>query len=1084
MRTKFSGILTLLLAFVVQVTLAQGETISGTVTDNSGLPLPGVNVVVKNTTNGTQTDFDGNYTITANRGAVISFSYVGFSTREVVVGDNNNISVQLLEDAAVLDEVIVTAQGIAREKRSLGYSISTIKEEDLEDRPEGDLGRLLRGKAAGINITASNGISGSATNIIIRGLNSITGNNQPLFVVNGVPFDGGTNDQGVAFFDGQNESSRFLDLDPNSIESVNVLKGLSASVLYGERGRNGVILITTKNAGTAGVSKKKTEISVSQSTFISEAILPEYQDEYGGGFHQNFGFFFSNHGASFREGTLSNATLELNPRFIRRDENGIVLLDNPLSRLNDQTLTIGFEDIANSEYPYVPYDSVDEFFRTGFVSNTSVNVRGSGEKVSYNVNYGNLEDKGFTPGNTLRRNTFGVGGNAILSNKFSVNAAINFSRTDYKTPPVAASAGSGTIGDGASVFGDVLYTPRSVDLFGLPFQASDGRSVYYRSGNDIQNPRWTAVNAKATQQTDRMFSNFTFNYQLNDWMTATYRLGLDTYTELNTYGQNKGGVDGDVTGIYRTTSVRNTTWDHSLIFNAKKDLTTDLSLEVVAGLTSRRDAFERDGVESTGQVVFGVLEHYNFLNASTINSFTQRKIPIAFRREVNTLGAYLDASFNYKSFLYLNGAIRQDWTSTLESDNLSIVYPGGSISFIPTEAFEGMSSDGGLNYLKLRFGYGQSAGFPPPYSTRPALVLTARAFVDAGGNPVSSNNIDRRLENPNLKPELISEFEAGIDSRFLNNRLGLNVSIFKRITKDLITDRNFPTSAGFEVQRVNAGELENEGIEVDFNIDAFKNRDGFSWTINGNFYADEPIVTQLDNERIALTSTIANRPANWAVEGLPLGVLLGTKVVRTNGQFTVDSNGDYVTGPSSTEVLGDPNPDWTGAVTNTFGYKGFSFSMDWQYRNGGDVYSQTSAALVGRGVVDADNPLDREQTYILPGVQADGSPNTVQLSTTRIYFNNLGFGANEHSIYDGTTLRLSEVSLGYNFSEKMLKSTPFGALSIKLSGSNLWYKAFNFPDDVKFDTNSLSTGAGNGQGIDFFTGPSARRYGFTVSATF
>ncbi len=1084
MKTKFSGILTLILVFVVQLSFAQEKTISGNVSDNSGLPLPGVNIVVKGTATGTQTDFDGNYTINTNRGAVLTYSYVGFSTKEVVVGDSDSIDVQLSEDAAQLEEVIVTAQGIRREKKSLGYAVSTIQDEELEDRSEGDLGRLLRGKAAGINITASNGISGSATNIIIRGLNSLTGDNQPLFVVNGVPFDGGNNNQDVAFFDAQNESSRFLDLDPNSIESVNVLKGLSASVLYGERGRNGVILITTKNAGAAGISKRKTEISVSQSAFVSNAILPNYQDEYGGGFHQNFGFFFSNHGASFTEGTLSNATLELNPRFIRRDSNGVVLLDNPLSRLNDQSLVTGFEDIANSEYPYVPYDSVDEFFRTGFVSTTSVNVRGSGEKVSYNVNYGNLEDKGFTPGNTLRRNTFGVGGNAKLSNKFSVNAAINFSRTDYKTPPVAASLGSGTIGQGGSVFGDVLYTPRSVDLFGLPFQAADGRSVYYRSGNDIQNPRWTVANAKATQQTDRMFSNFTFNYEINDWISATYRLGLDTYTELNTNGQNRGGVDGNVLGFFRTTAVRNTTWDHSLIFNARKDITEELGVELIGGLTSRRDAFEREGVESTDQVVFGVLEHYNFRNSGTVNTFTQRQLPLGFQSEVNTLGAYLDASFNYKSFLYINGAIRQDWTSTLESNNLSILYPGGSISFIPTDAFDGLSSDNGLNYLKLRFGYGQSAGFPPPYSTRPALNLRSRAFVDAGGNVISSNNIDRRLENPDLKPELISEFEAGVDTRFFNNVLGLNVSVFKRNTKDLITDRDFPPSAGFEVQRVNAGEIENQGIEVDFTIDPFKNKDGFSWAISGNFYADEPMVTQLDNERINLTSRIQGRPANWAVEGLPVGVLLGSRVERLDGQLVVQSNGDYLVGASNTEVLGDPNPDWTGALSNTFSYKGFAFSMDWQFRHGGDIYSQTAAALVGRGVVDADNPLDREQTYVLPGVQADGSPNTVQLSTTRIYFNNLGFGANEFSIYDGTTLRLAEVSLGYTFTDKMLQSTPFGSLSIKLSGSNLWYKAFNFPDDVRFDTNSLSTGVGNGQGIDFISGPSARRYGFTVSATF
>ncbi len=1074
-----------LVLFFMGITQALAQrTITGTVTDQAGLPLPGVNVLVKGTTTGTQTDFDGNYAIAADTGQTLVFSYLGQKTEERAVGASDTVNLQMVEDAQALEEVVVTAQGIRREQRSLGYAVSKIDNEAIEDRPEGDIGRVLRGKAAGINITATNGVSGSGTNIIIRGFTSITGSNQPLFVINGVPFDGTANEQND-FIDGVTESSRFLDLDPNTIESVNVLKGLSASVLYGERGRNGVILITTKNGSGQAVTGK-TEVTVSQSMFFNDPILPIYQNEYGGGFHQNFGFFFSNWGASFNPADLSNQRLELNSLFLRR-QGGQAFIKNPLSQLNDQSLVVGFEDIANSEYAYVPYNSVGQFFKTGHITTTSIGIRGGSENVSYTANYGYHEDQGFTPGNSLRRNTLGVGGRATLSNRITVNAAMNFSRTDYKTPPIAASSGSGSLGGGSSVFGDVLYTPRSVDLFGLPFQASDGRSVYYRSGNDIQNPRWTVANAKVTQNTDRLFGNFNLSYGINDWLNVTYRLGLDTYTEFNSYGQNKGGVDGDVTGIYRTITARNTIWDHSLIFNADKNLTEDLNLKVILGGTARRDLYQQEGVESTQQLVFGILEHFNFVNSATSASFFSGG-NLGFQSEVNTLGAYADATLGYKDFLYMNGAVRSDWTSTLERDNLNIVYPGASISFIPTSAIEGISSDKGLNYLKMRLGYGTSAGFPPAYSTRNTLALTSRLLVDNGGNVLSGNAVSNRLGNPDLKPETVREIEAGIDSKFFNNRFGLNVSVFKRETDDLITDQGLDPSTGFTVTRINAGKLETKGIEVDFDITPFSTQD-FRWNISGNYYADESTVLELPEgtAQIALTSSIAGDAANYAVEGRPFGAILGTQVVRTNGQPTVDSNGDYIETASSTEYLGDPNPDWTATLNNGISYKGFNFNMSWQYRHGGDIYSLTAATLVGRGTVKADGQPSGEKTYVLPGVKlVNGQPvpNDIQLTTTRIYFNNLFGGPNEFSIFDGTTIRLSEVSLGYAFPKKFLDKTPFGQLSFTLSGSNLWYKAVNFPDNVRYDTNALSTGVGNGQGIDFISGPSSRRYGLTVKASF
>ncbi|WP_025741877.1 SusC/RagA family TonB-linked outer membrane protein [Aquimarina pacifica] len=1085
MRTKFSEVLTLILAFVVQITFAQEKTISGTVSDNGGLPLPGVNIVVKGTSNGTQSDFDGKYTIEANKGAVLTYTYVGFATQEKVVGDSNTINIQLAEDAAQLEEVVVTAQGIRREKKSLGYAVSTVANDKIEQKGEADIGRILTGKAAGVNITSTNGLSGSGTNIIIRGYSSVTGSNQPLFVVDGVPFDGGTNTQSN-FLDNNTESSRFLDLDPNSIESVNVLKGLSATTLYGQAGSNGVIVITTKNGSTAG-AREKFEVSVTQSIFTSHAILPKYQNNYGGGFHQDYGFFFSNWGPGF------DSDLSANPNFIGIASDGTTLVNGPLGAINDQSLVIGFEDQIDIPYEYKPYDSVEDFFKTGTTSTTTVNISGGGEKARFNVSYTHLDEEGVTPGNELTRNNFGLGGNMKLSNKLTVNGVINYALTDFKSPPVAPSFGSGTGFDGGSVFGDLMYTPRSVNLFGLPYQAADGRSVYYRSGNDIQNPRWTVENVKATQNVRRVFGSIATTYELNDWINLMYRIGIDQYTEANTYGQNRGGVDGEQLGIYRTSSVTNTIWDHTLSATANKDLSEKLNLNVNLGFNPRHEDFIREGVESVDQLSFGILEHYNFASQSAFNSFTN--LPIGDKETQNTMGVYFDSTFSYDDYLYLNLAGRNDWSSTLELDNNSLFYPAASVSFIPTTAFTNLESDA-LNYLKLRFGYGSSAGFPIPYRTRSFLTLNPRGFV--GDDVVPINNVNTRLGNPDLKPELVSEFEFGIDTK-LFNRLDFNVSVFSKKTTDLLTDQTLDYATGYEVTQVNIGELQTQGIEIDYNIDIIRpnSSDGFKWNLAGNFYADENEVTDLDDnvDQILLTFAVTGEAANYAVEGRPYGVILGSTVARdeTTGNRLVDADGNYIINEDITEI-GDPNADWTTNLNSTFSYKGFSLYMDWQYRYGGDIYSTTTASLIGRGVVDLDDPLDREALYVLPGVQQvfddNGNvtgtiPNTTQITATNLGFDNYGIGsANEFRIYDGTTLRLNEVSLSYRMPAKFLNKTPFGSLTLKASGFNVWYKAFNFPDDVRFDTNSLSTGVGNGLGIDFITGPSIRRYGLSVQATF
>ncbi len=1076
MKSPTKRILMLLLALVAQISFAQEKTITGKVTDDQGLPLPGVNIVVKNTNNGTQTNFDGVYSIQASQGNTLVFSYLGFSDKEVSVDSSSTINLQLEPSAAELEEVVVTAQGIKREKKALGYAVSTVKSEEIEQRSEGDIGRVLTGKSAGLQIVQQSGLTGSGTNILIRGQNSFSSSNQALFIVDGVPFSTSTNNSSRGgssdFIDGNNGSSRFLDLDPNSIESVSVLKGLAAAALYGSDGRNGVILITTKGGSSAN-ARKKMEVTLASSYFFTEiASLPDYQDEYGNGFDQAFGWFFSNWGPSFREGGVSGWG---NSAAIDADGT----LPHPYST-STPAIRAAFPEFQGARYDWKPYDSVEDFFRIGGAASISANLRGVSDngKISYNVNYGHLDDKGFTPGNSLRRNTLGIGGRAKLSNKFTINGTLNFAKTDFTSPPVALSQGNGATGTGSSIFGDLWFTPRSIDIQGLPFQDPiTGGSVYYRQNNSIQHPLWTLNNAQTSQLTHRIFGNATIQYDINDNLNILYRAGVDVYSENNINYQNRGGVGGSqdvrtASGFYETWNNLNTIYDHNISLTGNYQLAEKIGTSFNIGATTRNTIFDQNGTASDGQQSFGILRHYNFLRQNEIQDFYER----------NIAGLYGQAEFDYDNYLFLTLAGRSDWVSNFESDNRSIFYPSASVSFLPTSAFSGAKSDI-LNYLKIRAGYGTSANFGDPgYPVANTLLLDTQDF-QIGGTNVVTNTTSNVLGNPDLKPELLTEYEVGLESKLWENRISLDLSVYSRITKDLIIDRPLGPSTGYTTTRTNIGEIKNNGLELDLGVTIVQsNDDGFNWDVNLNFTTYESEVTDLGLDTDLVVYSGFSNLGNAAIKGEPLGVLYGSRVLRDdNGNLVVGANGFYVQDPED-GIIGDPNPDYVMNLRNTFTYKNFSLGAQFNFTKGGDIYSSTVSTLLGRGLIV--ETIDRENTFILPGVDANGNPNTQQINNSDYYFSNVLFGPSENQVYDATLLRLQEVSLAYNFPKKFLDQTPFGSVTITASGNNLWFNAINTPDGANFDPNTSGTGVGNGFGFDFLNGPSAKRYGFSVKATF
>jgi TonB-linked SusC/RagA family outer membrane protein len=1069
------AVLTLTLNFEVS---AQQRVITGTViSEEDGLGLPGATVLVKGTTVGTTTDLDGNYSISVPAGSdVLIFSFVGLKASEEAIGNRSVVNVTLKVDASQLSEVVVTAIGIEREKKALGYAVTSVDNAQLENRPEADVARVLQGKVPGVSITSTNGMSGSGTNMVIRGYSSATGSNQPLFVVDGVPFNTSSNAQNGFTTGGATTSSRFLDIDPNNIESMSVLKGLSATVLYGDQGRNGVILITTKS----GASKRKAaEVTINQSVFTNEAAsLPTYGQIYGNGFQQGNGFFFSNFGGRLDVGSTVNHPYATS---------GIASIRNAFP----QFWVDGVVGGTPVKYEYKAYKDPSEiFFRQGLISNTSIQVAGGGDKTGFNASFGYTDEEGFVPGNELKKYNFGLGLNSAISDKLSVNSSFTFAITDLQAPPANASYGSGS--DIPSVFGHVMFTPRSIDLENLPFENPvDRSSVYFRGDNGIMNPKWLVKYLKNTSDVNRFFNSTSLNYDFSDNFSMTYRLGLDTYTEKQEVLYNKGGATGNLTtanGYFRTVNINNTIWNQDLVLNWNKDFSEKFGVSALLGANSRYDSYIQSGVASQGQLAFGLFRHSNFANSSSNDAFSGGSLNSG--SEERRYGVYTNITLDYSDYLFLNLSARNDWTSTVEAENRSILYPGGSVSFIPTTAFNWNSPV--VNDLKLRLGYGTSAGYPRPYSTRNVLAQSARAF-DRDGAVTTTHAVSNLLGNPNLKPELHGELEFGVEGVMFNNKLRFDISVYDKSTRDLITQSPIDPATGFTSTAINIGKIRTRGAEFQATVTPISTASGFEWnsTINWSTYETEVVELGGGLEEVVVAGF--TDLGNFAIPGQPFNVIKGIGFDRdpATGQPIMLSSGTHK--PTNEPViLGDPNPDWTGSFINSFTYKGFTLSAMMEYRHKGIIFSNTVTATLARGVTK-DPVADREMTFIMPGVRQDGNnadgtpryiPNDYQISASDYFFGGYHLGPDEANVFDGSTVRLRELSLAYSLPNTLMAKTPFKRASLAVNGTNLWFVALNFPPNMNFDTDVLGTGVGNGLGFDFVTGPSSRRLGGTLTLTF
>ena len=1063
---------------------AQERTVSGKVTGLAdGGELPGVNVILKGTTSGAVTDVSGNYKVTVPaEGGILVFSYIGYLTQEIEIGNQTTINISLEEDVIALSEVVVTAGGIEREKKALGYSVEKVGGDKVQQVSEPDPLRALSGKVAGVNIQAASGAPGSSTRITIRGNSSLTNDNQPLFVVDGVPYNNdfidaqnGVNSAVGNLTGGGGFGSRISDLDPNNIESMTVLKGAAAAALYGSRAANGVILITTKT-GATGASKKGLEITLNSSVAFEQiANIPEYQNSYGTG--TNFAYQQANGswGAPFI-GARPYASRDSIPHWYagRPGWNGIY---------------------DNVNVPYQAYpDNVEDFFETGTVLENSVTISGGNEYSNITAVLSHLDQEGFIPNTEFKRSSISIGGRTQLDNGFSMGASLSFTRSNQD----GAITGVGNLGgSNPTLFTRVTLLGRNWDM-SQPFQnPTDLGSEFHVGRGTGNNPYWTVENTGIVSTTDRYIAAFDLGYDVLDWLNLTAKMGVNGYTTNVTEFQRPNGTTA-VLGQINTNTVNQLELNTDFLASASRDLGQDFTLNAHLGVNINQRTSEGQRFQGTGYVVFDIDDIDN-TNAVIPNGgiFSRKRI----------FGVYGDATVGFRDYAFVTVTGRNDWSSTLPEENRSFFYPAVTGSVILTDAL-GIQSNV-LSALKVRGGWSQVGNDTNPYLTGNVLVVNSSFPLAPPNGPVAQkpflgnpgSTIAQTAANPTLQPEITSEWELGFESKLFDGRIGLDFTYYSRVTKDQIINPSIPEESGFAAAIVNLGEVSNKGVELGLDVTPIRLSNGFEWNIYGTYTQNKNVIEELGfgvNE-IQIGSAFANNVIAVHREGEEFGMLLGSVDAKTeDGDLLIDpSNGQLIAG-TTRELIGNPNPDFIVGLTNTFSWKGLTLRAVFDWKEGGDLWSNTAEQRLSRGVLA--HQADREQNVIIPGFYGDPNtgqpilddqgnliPNTTMIEVNTLYFGQTfaGNGSNEWNVYDATVYRLRELYLGYTFPNAWLEKTPFGRATVSVVGRNLWYLAPGFHEDLNFDpeTNQFG-GSRNNQGIEFSTTPSARRFAFNISLTF
>jgi len=1032
---------------------AQVKTVSGTVTSvEEGAPLAGVTVTVEGTSSATVTDDNGNFSLSVPAGKTkIVFSYTGFVLQTIDVKNKSALNVALTKDTKQLGEVIVTALGITKQKKALGFSTQELAKKDLIDGRDVNVANYLTGKVAGVQVSLPASGVGGSSKVTIRGFSSLTGENQPLYVVDGIPLDNTKYGEGQVFTNGRDFGDGIGNINPQDIESLNVLKGPNATALYGSRGSNGVILITTKS-GKAG---KGIAVEINSNvTFDKLNLFPELQNKYMTGYEDLnlYGGVVNIGGVDYPE--IPSWHFEsMGPPMDGR------LMADPFL----------FPGEAPKTFKLLPQpeENVRDFFETGVVTNNSIAVSGGTEKSSARFSINNSRIKGIIPTHKENQLTLTLRAATNITDKLTVEGKINYIHKNADNPPGLGVFSSNNVVRDLAAMG--RYVP-------LPFL----KEYYERTGEAGSwpavsvNPYYLVNENKNNAERERIIGFVSARYQFTKWLGLMARAGIDQYSESRLEKRPVGSPNGPsgrlVDETYLTKEINS-----DVLLTATKNNIENFSASFSLGASLSKRSYRQQGWEGTDFKVPGI---YHISNAKNV-------IPYYSLEEREIQSVYFAGEVGYKNYLFLNVTGRNDWSSTLGEDNYSFFYPSVATSFVFTDAFNLQSKV--FNYGKIRASYALAGNDGRPYLTKSGYFLGSTPF---NGQSLASQSNTIPLFD--LKNELKKSIEVGADLRFFGDRIGLDVTFYKSNTENQIVPITVSAGSGYTTKIVNAGNIENKGIEIALQGTPVLSTNGLRWDVAFNYARNHSKIIELapglETYLLYQTADVATIEART---GQPFGNIVGYKYRRApDGQIIVASDGSY-SRENDLSIMGNVTPKWIGGLNNNLSFKGFSLGFLIDFVQGNQINSDTKYRMVANGTGKFTEKY-REHSEPLPGVvevkDASGNvikyePNTILVDGQTAWSYRAWGQVSEEFVLDGSFVMLREVILGYSLQPSFLKKTPFKSVRVSLVGRNLAYleehmQGLGISPETNINTSAAATG------VETFSMPTTRSYGINLNLTF
>ncbi|NSL89016.1 SusC/RagA family TonB-linked outer membrane protein [Chitinophaga sp. Mgbs1] len=1053
-------------------------SLNGLVKDEKGTPIPGA--IIKNKTAGlnAQSSPDGKFTIKAGLKDTITISSPTFGDQTIAIEKREPVTITLTplnSNKKVLGEVVVTALGIKKNPRSVGYAMQQVSGSAVQEAKEVNFVNSLSGKVPGVQINTNTGSMGGSTKVTIRGVKSILGDNNAFFVIDGVPMMNNNTNQGGQLNGGggYDYGSPLQDINPEDIENISVLKGAAATALYGSRGANGVMLITTKKRQDA---EKGIGVTYSLNAQIDQVYkLPTYQNEYGGGASPRFDtLWYNKNPEGFKNSPAYNdpakGGYDLMPQYYE-DASWGPRLDGRLIRPY-----WSWDKNKNNQYfgqttPWVAQpNNVKNFYRTGFTLTNNISMAGSNDKGGFRLSYGNMNQSFVLPNASLNRNNLSFNGNYEVTKGVRAVASLNYSALKAKARP-----GTGFTGPNPTLQ-FTMYGQRQLDIdMEKRYKYDDGSQITWNRKSwdnpaivSSNGPYWNRYMDYETDSRNRIFGFAGVDVEANKWLSFTGRVFMDDYNTLEEERTAKDYVVGGYIKRIRTSREMN----YQITADIKKDFGKEFQLNASVG----GNLMHRQWTTTGGSTVGGLTmkDVYNLANsiqpAQAIDEF--------YEKQINSV--FATANLGYKNLLFLDLTGRSDWSSTLVKGNNQYFYPSTSLSFVFSDLLKDWKW---LSFGKLRGSLAAVGNDADPYR----IYDTYELIPPFSSYPVTQFTATKY--NRDLKPERTTEVETGVELKFLDNRIGVDFTFYNRTTRNQIINLALPAATGFTSAFVNGGSVQNRGIEIGLNLNPIRLKNGFRWDINANLARNRNKLLNLDiaqyNTSLPVlyigTDRRTQKVSVVAQVGQPLGTILGTDYTYLNGEKLVDSKGHYI--PTSTPVpIGNAYPDYVGGVTNTFTYKGFYLSALVDFQHGGNFFSYTNLYGEKSGLLQStvENGI-RDNGIIVPGVTADGKPNTVRITAQDHFSANGGNVISKANLYDASYIYLREAKIGFNLPASW--SEKIGAQNARLSlyGRNLWLIKSNAPN---VDPSNIINSSSNIQGIEGGALPSLRSYGLNLNVSF